>query len=189
MRLVTGASAVALSVSLVGCSGLSVNTDYNPGAVAAIQEYRTYSWLPEPREGRGADTRVNNPITIQRIKTGIDQALQEKGYQKVESGGDFKVGWHGAIKDETNYTTYNDYYGYGWGGWGYGGWGTTTSTTTAYTIQQGSLIVDVVDSRSNELVWRGLAQAEVGQAGSPEERQARINEACQKLFAKFPPQG
>jgi hypothetical protein len=189
MKFVTGLCAVALAVSVAGCSGLNINTDYNPGAVAAMQEYQTYSWLPESRGGRGTDARINNPITIQRIKNGVDRVLQAKGFQKVNSGGDFKVGWHGAINDQTDYTTYNDYYGYGWGGWGYGGWGTTTATTTAYTIQQGTLIVDVVDSRSNELVWRGSAQAEVGQAGSPEDRQARINEACNKLLASFPPGG
>jgi len=182
-------SAAALAVSVAGCAGMSISRDYNPGAVAGMQEYQTFSWLPEPREGRGADTRINNPITIQRIRTGVEQALQAKGYQKVETGGDFKVGWHAAINEQTNYASYNDYYGYGWHGWGYGGWGTTTTTTTSYTIHQGTLIVDVVDARSNELVWRGTAEAEIGKTESPEQRQARINEACTKLFSHFPPQG
>ena len=174
-------------LSLAGCSGLKINNDYNPGAVREMQMYQTYSWLPEPSESRGADARVNNPITIHRIVAAIDHALQQKGFEQVASGGDFKVGWHGAINNETNYATYNYYYGYGYGGWGYGGWGTTTSTTTPYTVEQGSLLIDIVDSRTNELVWRGLAQAEVGKPKSPERAQENLNAVCEHMLASFPP--
>ena len=187
MKTFTGFTAVAAVLLLAGCSGLKITRDYNPGAVPTMQDYQTYSWLPEPAEGRGADARVNNPLTIQRIVNAIDYALQEKGFQKVESGGDFKVGWHGAIQDETNYVTYNDYYGYGWGGWGYGGWGTTTSRTSSYTVEQGSLLIDIVDSRTNELVWRGLAQAEVGRQRSPEDTQRDLNDVCVEILKGFPP--
>ena len=187
MRTLISLGSAAAVLSLAGCSGLKINTDYNPGAVPEMQAYETYSWLPEPSEGRGADSRVNNPITIQRIVNAIDYALQEKGLQKVESGGDFKVGWHGAINSETNYVTYNDYYGYGYRGWGYGGWGGGTSRTTAYTVEQGSLLIDIVDSRTSELVWRGLAQAEVGKPKSPERAQEDLNAVCEHMLSGFPP--
>ena len=191
MKTLLNLGAAAVAVSLAGCSGgLHIKTDYNPGAVPEMQAYRTYSWLPEPAGGRGADTRVNNPITIQRIVTAIETALAARGYDKVASGGDFKVGWHGAVNSQTNYVTYNDYYGYGWGGWGYGGWGTTTSRTSAYTIDQGTLIVDIVDSGTNELVWRGMAQAEVGNPSpDPERRQQELNDVCERLLSSFPPRG
>ncbi|UCG89200.1 MAG: DUF4136 domain-containing protein [Gemmatimonadota bacterium] len=191
MKTLFNLGAAAVAVSLAGCSGgLNIQTDYNPGAVTEMRAYRTYNWLPEPAEGRGSDARVNNPITIQRIVTAIETALEAKGFQKVTSDADFKVGWHGAINSQTNYVTYNDYYGYGWGGWGYGGWGTTTSRTSAYTIDQGTLIIDIVDAASNELVWRGMAQAEVGQPSrDPEERQQQLNGVCERVLASFPPRG
>jgi hypothetical protein len=113
--------------------------------------------------------------------------LQEKGFQKVESGGDFMVGWHGAINNQTNYVTYNDYYGYGYRGWGYGGWGATSSRTTAYTVEEGSLLIDIVDSERNELVWRGLAQAEVGKQRNPENAQRDLNDVCMEILKGFPP--
>ena len=187
MKTLTSLGAVAVMLLLAGCSSLTINRDYNPGAVPTMQAYQTYSWLPEPAEGRGSDTRVNNPLTIQRVVNAIDYALQEKGFQKVESGGDFKVGWHGAINSETNYVTYNNYYGYGWGGWGYGGWGGGTSTTSAYTIEQGSLLIDIIDANKNELVWRGLAQAEVGKQRSPEDTQRELNDVCVEILKGFPP--
>jgi hypothetical protein len=179
----------AVAVLLAGCSsGPSIQTDYNPGAVPEMQAYRTYSWLPEPAEGRGSDARVNNPITVRRIVTAIETALEAKGFQKAASGGDFQVGWHGVINSETNYVTYADYYGYGWGGWGYRGWGSTASRTSASTIDQGTLIVDIVDAASNELVWRGMAQAEVGKPlPDPEKRQQELNDVCEQLLAGFPP--
>lgn len=180
MMIPTRLTAVMLAATLVGCAGARISADYNPDAVAAMRAYRTYSWLPEHRGAPGAEYRVNNPITIRMIKAGVDRELQAKGYEKVDSDGDFSVGWHGAISDQTDYATYNDYYGYGREATNFG--------TTESTIPQGSLIVDVVDSPSNELVWRGSAQAGLGKAGSPEERQTWINEACRELFSSFPPE-
>jgi hypothetical protein len=180
MNVPTRLTAVILAVTLVGCAGARISFDYDPEAVAAMRAYRTYSWLPERRGAPGAEYRVNNPITIRMIKAGVDQELQAKGYEKVDSDGDFSVGWHGVISDQTNYATYNDYYGYDQP--------TTTLARKESTIPQGSLIVDVVDNPSNELVWRSAAQAGLGKSGSPEERQTRINEACRELFSSFPPE-
>ena len=54
---------------------------------------------------------------------------------------------------------------------------------------QGTLVLDIVDGRSNELVWRGTAQARIDPSNSPEERQRRINEAVRKILDRFPPGG
>jgi hypothetical protein len=180
MNISTRLTAVILAVILVGCAGARISSDYDPETVAAMRAYRTYSWLSERRGAPGAEYRVNNPITIRMIKAGVDQELKAKGYEKVDSDGDFSVGWHSVISDQTNYATYNDYYGYHQP--------TTTFATSESTIPQGGLIVDVVDNPTNELVWRGSAQAGLGKSGSPEERQTWINEACRGLFSSFPPE-
>jgi hypothetical protein len=49
------------------------------------------------------------------------------------------------------------------------------------------LIVDIVDMRSRQLVWRGTAEARVDESADPERRDARVREAVEKLFAEFPP--
>ncbi len=184
MRTATRITAAALALAMVGCSGISVTTDYDPAAVPAMQAYQAYSWIPDtgPRD----DPQLNNPIVVGRITGAVDAALAEKGYRKVESGGDFLVGWHADVDQRTSYTTVNDYYGYGWGGW-YGGAGMSTSRTTEHRWDEGTLIILIADTKSEQLVWHGAATAEVGREGSPEERQARINSAVEKIFKDFPP--
>lgn len=188
MSTATRIAAAGLALAVVGCSGISVTTDYNPAAVPSMQAYQTYTWIPNP--GDREDPELNNPILIARIETAVDAALQAKGFQKVESGGDFLVGWYADVDQRTDYTTVNSYYGgYGWGGWYGGGMGggMGTSRTTAHNWEEGTLVIVVADAKSKELVWNGSATAEVGKAGSPEERQSRINGAVEKMFANFPP--
>jgi uncharacterized protein DUF4136 len=73
---------------------------------------------------------------------------------------------------------------YGWGGWG-GGF--ATSTVNVREIPVGTLMVDIVDSASKELVWRGVASDTVNPNAKPEKREKNINQAVAKLFKKFPP--
>ena len=48
------------------------------------------------------------------------------------------------------------------------------------------LTVDFVDSRTNRLVWRGSAQAEVYSYSTPEQREARIDDAVGQILETFP---
>ena len=63
----------------------------------------------------------------------------------------------------------------------------STSRTTAYNWTQGTLVLDIVDGKSNEMVYRATAEAEVNQDLSPAERQTRVNEAAVRMLEKFPP--
>ena len=60
-------------------------------------------------------------------------------------------------------------------------------TTTVTNIPTGTLIIDLVDAASNELVWRGTAKDNISTNATPEERQQKANEVCTQMFAKFPP--
>jgi hypothetical protein len=187
MRTVTQLATAGLALAVVGCSGISVTTDYNPAAVPSMHAYQTYTWISGA--GEREDPELNNPILIARIETAVDAALQAKGFEKVASGADFMVGWHADVDQRTDYTTVNSYYGgYGWGGWYGGGGGMGTSRTTAHNWEEGTLVIVVADAKSKELVWHGSATAEVGKADSPENRQNRINGAVEKMFKDFPPQ-
>jgi hypothetical protein len=168
-------------MALSACGGgIDIKTDYNPEAVQAMNAYKTYSWATAKR-----DQTVSN-LNAQRIVSAIDAALSSKGFQKVESGGDFLVAFMATTAQQTDYTTTNDYYGYGWGRW-YGGGGMSTSRTTAYNWTQGTLVLDIVDGKTNEMVYRSTAQAEVDQDLAPAERQTRLNQGALRMLEKFPP--
>ena len=175
------AAALLTAVTLAACGGgVSVKTDYNPEAAAAMNAYKTYSWATIKRD-QGV-----TPLNRDRIISAIDAALAAKGFQKQASGGDFQVAFIATTSQQTDYTTTSDYYGYGYGRW-YGAGGATTSRTTAYNWTQGTLVLDIVDGKSNEMVYRSTAEAEVDQDLSPSERQARLNAGAIRMLEKFPP--
>ncbi len=182
MRKVAWVGAGLLVVS--ACGGMNIRTDYDPQALPSFGSYRTYGWLPQPQ---GGDRRVNNDLVQRRIVRAVDTELQQRGYQLVTSGTrDFMVGWHAAIDGKMDVSTIDRYYGYRRGRWG--GAGVVVSDTYVREYNQGTLVLDVVDAKSNELAWRGSAQAEVRENASPEEREARITKAVQEILKRFPPQ-
>ena len=178
----TRGTAVLAVLALTACGGgIDIKSDYDPAAVQAMNSYKTYSWATAKRD------QTISTLNAQRIHDAIDNALKTKGFTKVESGGDFQVAFIATTAQQTDYTTTNDYYGYGWGRWYGAGGGMSTSRTTAYNWQQGTLVLDIVDAKTNQMVYRSTAQAEVDQDLSPTERQTRLNTGALKMLEKFPP--
>jgi hypothetical protein len=182
-----------LVLGVSSCTSIKTNTNYDPSAVQTLGSYRTYSWLPLKE---GADPSVYNPIIQARVQQAVDHQLQARGYQKVEPGqkADFELGWHGAINHKVDVDYINSYYGYGWDPWydpfyspvAYGGAGVTHPVVREY--RQGTLILDVVDTATNKLVWRGTAQAELSENADAKKSQKLINAAVEKMLEKFPPE-
>ena len=72
---------------------------------------------------------------------------------------------HGVRSTQTQWNATNT------GGWGYRGWGgmgggMTTATETKIPV--GTLVVDLVNPKSKELVWRGTASDQISASGAEE---------------------
>jgi hypothetical protein len=180
-RLVIGA---VFAAAFSACSGMTIQTDYDPVAAPNLSRYQSYRWLPQPQ---CADTRVYNPITQGRIVRAVEAELGERGYTKDSQSPEFLVGWHATIEGRMDVQSMNTYYGYGWGRWRAGG-GVIVQDNYVREYNEGMLILDIVDANSNELVWRGSAQAEITRSTDPAKRQEQINKAVKKILERFPPQ-
>lgn len=162
---------VTAAIGLVACSTLQVHTDYDPNA--QFHNYKTYSWkITAP---------LDNQLLSQRIVAAVDQQLQSRGMQKVDSGGDLFATYHGSVNNRLDIQSF----GYGYGGW-YGGWGAGTRTTTVNEIPVGTLVIDLVDTKQNQMVWRGTASDELRASSSPQESQRRIDDVVNAMFHTFP---
>jgi hypothetical protein len=187
MRGMTKLALLALQAA--ACSNIKVSTNEMPGAAQTAAAYRTYAWLPT----KARDESHNNPFVEGQLKQAVERDLTAKGYRKVarNDNPDFLIGWHVTTQEKTQVEAINPYWGYGWGpAFGppgaYGGaWGPGGTYVTEY--EQGTLILDVVDAKSNALVWRGTAKANLGANPTGEDAQKKINQATDKILAKFPP--
>jgi hypothetical protein len=148
-----------------------VVTDYDHSA--DFTRYHTYSW---------GHIHASDPLFEQRMREAIDHALQSKGWQEVPDGGDATVTAISVRRNKHEYTTFYDGFG---PRWGWHGWGTGMATTTVEDVPMGTLIVDLYDTNSERLVWRGEARMDL--SDNPEKDTGKLQKAAEKMFNKFPP--
>lgn len=185
MRRIVSAAGLVLVVMLMGCSTVTIMSDYDPTAVDACADYKTYAWLEPPK---GNDPRVHNDLVETAIISAVDTELAARGYTEVTSGpADFLIGYHLDIQGKFNVTHVNDYYGYSYGYWA-PRYGAGYSQTYVDQYDEGTLLLDIVDGKSNKLVWRGTARAELDEYANPRKRRERLDSAVQRLISDFPPE-
>jgi hypothetical protein len=165
-------ATLALAITAVACSTLEVNTDYAPGT--DFTKYQTFTIK------HGAASR--NAIAVERFENSLANALKARGLRQVSDGADLNVFDHFVLGKETQLNTYG-YGGYGrWGGMG------GMQTTSVQQIPTGTVVVDLVDTKTNNMVWRGIAKDQLSTSATPEERQQKADQVAQKLFENYPPQ-
>jgi hypothetical protein len=147
-----------------------VHVDYDHHA--NFERYHTYSWKM---------VKTPNTIWDQRVQDAVNKQMQQKGWQLMPSGGDVALSAIGATQTQTTLQTY--YNGPGWGGWGWGGFGTATTVPEQY--KEGTLVVDMFDPGTKQLLWRGVAQDTVSQKASKNTK--NLDKAVDKMFKNFPP--
>ena len=54
-------------------------------------------------------------------------------------------------------------------------------------VTEGTIIIDLVDGATNELVWRGTAENAHRDDTAQEKLNETIDKAIQKVFEKYPP--
>ena len=169
MKALQNLLRLLLATVLISCSSVAVKSDFDPNA--NFVQYKTFDFMPH-RTAPGA-----NPFNDKRIEAAIEQQLTAKGLQKQTTGRpDLLVAYHTNVKDKIDVDTY---------GYRYGRYGRRVGTyTTVQKYQQGTVVVDLVDAKEQELVWRGWAKGEASNSISKE----RIDDTIVKILAKYPPQ-
>ena len=123
----------------------------------AFDAVDTFAWQDTP------DTSLEeqNPFMHSLIKNTIEAELATSGLTEVDANPDVWVNYHASTTTETQLRT--DSYGYSMGGYGMAGWGyygmaagPVSSTTRVVEYTRGTLVVDIWDAASKELVWRGM---------------------------------
>jgi hypothetical protein len=175
-QLLPGALALAL---VAGCSSMQVDADWNTNT--RFDAFSSWGWLPREAPPPGSGVTAD-PLLRQRIEAAIEDVLAGRGYALAEQAPpDFLVAYHVAVERKLEARTL--YSGYNTGVW----IGPMWSETYIDEYQLGTLLIDVIEPTRKEVVWRGRAQARVQEWSSPEQREARVREAVEKVLAKFPP--
>ena len=160
---------------------LQVSTDYD--RTANFSAYKTFSLYYL------VTNRNVNELNEERIWNSIRIAMAKKGYTETNQNPDLVVNAVSVLKNKKYVTANSNVYGsvgayrpYGWGG----GFRTVSGSTTFQTnnYKEGSLVIDVVDGKTNKLVWEGTGNAEFEK--KPKNPDEAISKAVNKILADFP---
>jgi hypothetical protein len=166
-----------LLVLLASCSSVSVKHDYD--RETDFQQYKTYAWSEQAMPG---DALAQNPLVKKRVQVAVDETLRSKGYSLTElEQADFVVVTHAGIKERMRVQDWGRY------GWYDPWWGPYGGRVDVSYYEEGTLVIDIVDAKEKELVWRGMGTGIVKQYAKPEKMQKDIDQDVTKILAAFPP--
>jgi hypothetical protein len=171
MRLRTVFLAICATFLLAhGASAQQIRTDYDRSA--NFSQYKTFSW---------EKVETQDQLWVDRIKSA---ALTAKGWTEVESGGDVSIVAMEITHERQTLNTFYDNFGGGWRWGGFGGFGDATTTTDTYKV--GTLVIDMFDSKTKNLLWRSSASDTL--SSKSEKNIENLDKGVRKMFEHFPPQ-
>lgn len=153
------ALAAASAFTTASLAGPSISTQAAPGV--NFSAYKTYSWAQATAPAGG------NPVMQQQILSSFDAAMAQKGYQRVQSGGDMSLVLTIGAQNKTDV--------HSWGRWGL--------QTSVYQYTQGQLSLDAFDTKSQQALWHGQASETI----NPDKpNPSKVDAAIQKMMTQFP---
>lgn len=176
-RALAGSALAILMSALGACSNVQVRTLVAPGADFTG---RTTFKLLTPKMRANENLPANDPmlvnsITYRRMRAAIRSGLENKGYRFAEEGESMDVAYYASAREKLDVRSFD--YGYRWRRW-------PRERTEVYQYTQGTVIVDIVDPASKELLWRGQGRAEV--SDDPDKFADQVEETASKILEKFP---
>ena len=187
--------SLIITIFISGCSSLSLSTDYDPKI--DFSNFHTYRWHVNNKHNE-ASLKYLDHIMDQRIRSTIEQRLQLQNFTKSTADAvDFLVNYSIVVEDKTDIRTYNNYNGmypgyayragYGYYGRGSGVGYSSGSETQVTHYQQGTLIIDIINPKTDQLMWRGSADGRLPKESDKNERDALTQKYVSKILSNFPP--
>jgi hypothetical protein len=181
-------AGLSLSVAVVQ-AGVKVRAEFD-------KEYdfskpRTFGWDPDGagevkllmREG--GDPEQIRARWEPTIKDAVEQQMTKRGLVPATSGTPDLIMHYYFLSGPSSESQFRGQFVGAVPPWGLPDF---EMTTTSFKIfEQGTLVLDFVDGPKRQIVWRGVAEAEVDRQRTPVEREKRLREAVGELLKKYPP--
>lgn len=169
---------------LSSCSSVRVLSDYDQQA--NFNEYKSYAFYKT-----GIDKAQISDLDKKRILRAIEEEMSSRGFVKSENP-DLLISIF--TKEQERVDIYNNNFGWG-GAWGWGynpfawgpGWGWGWGGSSVSTRTQGSLYIDLIDTKNKELVWQGKGEGTLANTNNIEKKEQRIREFVSQILEQYPP--
>lgn len=182
------------TVTYSGCRRGNVHANKAKGK--DFTAYRTYAWLPV-EDTVGGRNVLDNEILLENIRHEVNNQLQARGMVIDTRNPDVLLNAHTNFERRQEILTSPLYSGLslGYPGLFYGpvhplypGWGWGNMGFLRYDVQQtyfteGTIVVDMIDRSTNQLVWRGWSETRIDR---PRRFERRLSRNIERIFNEFP---
>ncbi len=168
----------SVGVTASACATMNVSSHVEHGL--DFSRYHTWKWV-QADALPATDARMDNAFFRDHFQGAVERELAARGLVQTEAdsdAGDLLVHYHANIApriavasgDQTSGACYDE-----------------NCNVRVFESEVGTIVIDVVDGRTNRLIWRGWAQSTVaGVLDHPQTFQKRIQEAVKRMFERFP---
>ena len=159
-------AVTALILLGAGAAAQEITNDYSK---ADFAHFKTYAWA--------SGHPVTDELLNQSIVSAIDAQLSAKGLTKVSPGEDpdVLVSYDVVFDRDIRGVGLRD------------GLRNLRWRSGSKYVLMGVLVVNLVESDTGAMVWRGMASGDVDANASPEKHDKKIHEVAQKIFRNYPP--
>lgn len=165
-----------LLLMISACSTIEVSENYNTSY--DFSKLKTYNWIPVKNK--------KHALVVKQLQNELKNQLAAKGFRHDNTKPDFLIALHGGTEDKVSiHSTYSGYYYGDWhgrrGGLYHGG------GIDVYEYKEGTLILDIIDTKSKEIVFQSVTTKEITRNPSMEKRLKNIKNVITKAIKSFPP--
>ena len=157
---------ILASPSLVSAQKITIEFDESKD----FTQYKTFRILDGQLHSKNPS--LNNDLVRKKIEGEIRRRLTEKGLTEVTGPHDLNVRYSLGSANKREVETYP------------AGWRGLARRRVAVHYNEGTLVFDLRDAKSRELVWRAIA---VEDKSDPNKLSERLDEMIKKSADKYPP--
>ncbi|WP_213608353.1 DUF4136 domain-containing protein [Pseudoalteromonas sp.] len=173
---------IATAVLLLAACAKTPDWDYDKSA--NFSNYKTFAWMPSASLTKNVNNYQISGLMEKRVREAVNNELQKQNMQLVDvAQADVLINYHASVDTKIDVDTVNIGYGARWNYWNMGY--NTQTTTREYEV--GTLIIDVIDSASKQLIWRGAKEGRLKKNQTPAQRTQVVNETVANILSNFPP--
>jgi hypothetical protein len=168
--------ALVSLLMVLNCASVRVNVNYDE--TINFMQYRSF-FLVKSQQSQVTARRQARPLVFSKaIQDEIKENLQIKGFAEaaVKGNADLLVIFYTQIHNRRNIVQPT----YRVGRWGRV-WGTRPGRVVHY--KEGTLVIDIVDRKRQELVWQGIGNGALDRV----DPSRNLAEAAGKILINFPP--
>ena len=153
-----------LLLTAAGCSSVAYDSTYDPEVdFAALQ---TFDWWT-------INEMSPNAISEAGIRQLVAAQLEAKGLRQSSEQPDLLVAVYRTVEGTMN----SPRSGYEW----------RNGKVRRYTMQSGSMVVDLILADGRKIAWSGSAAGAFNADMTPAERQEMLAPMIERMFADYPP--